>query len=190
MNSVGEYKVLPIRILILGIFNDKKPRHGYEIRQTLESWAAEKWANIGYGSIYSALKKMAEEGLLKIVEAEEDDGKADKIIYQITQQGSEAFANALSQQWMQLQSTIDPFQVAVVFMNYMQKNDLISALEYRADILRLVIKSSDKVVPIQMKNLKMPKHMLESFALVLAHYQTELTWIEGIIEKVKRDELP
>ena len=181
--------MLTIRILILGILNDKKPRHGYEVRQILETWAAEKWANIGYGSIYSALKKMAEEELLEIIQSKSDE-KTEKIVYQITKSGTEAFLNALSQQWLQLLPTIDPFQVAIVFMNYMKKDDLINSLEHRADVLRLILKTSDRVIPIQMKNLHWPRHMTESASLVLAHYQAELNWIENAIEKVKKDELP
>ena len=42
----------PIKLLILGVLMIKKEIHGYEIRRELESWNAEKWANIAYGSIF------------------------------------------------------------------------------------------------------------------------------------------
>ncbi|MDQ6604403.1 MAG: PadR family transcriptional regulator, partial [Chloroflexota bacterium] len=52
------------RLLILGVLQLKSPAHGYEIRRELELWRAEQWAHIAYGSIYFALNKMAEEGLV------------------------------------------------------------------------------------------------------------------------------
>jgi DNA-binding PadR family transcriptional regulator len=61
------------RLLILGALRFMQPAHGYEIRRTLETWNADQWANIAYGSIYHALNKMAEEGFLKPVNTERVD---------------------------------------------------------------------------------------------------------------------
>lgn len=176
-----------IRTLLLGILNDGEPRHGYEVKQILESWNADKWANIGYGSIYFALKKMAEEGLLTVLE---DQGSRDKTVYQITPEGSNEFMVMLRQQWLELKPSIDPFQVALTFMQYLPKDELLTALEHRADTWRHVIKTARRVSPMAMRGMKLPKHIDENHRLVLAHYQAELDWIESAIEKVKKDELP
>ena len=56
------------RLLILGALRFMQPAHGYSIRRELESWHAEDWANIAYGSIYFALNKMADEELLAVSE--------------------------------------------------------------------------------------------------------------------------
>ncbi len=176
------------RILILGILNDGKPRHGYEIKQVLESWNVEKWANVGYGSIYFALKKMAEEGLLKVLE--DQGAKQDKTVYQITETGSGAFMVMLRKQWLELRPTVDPFQVALTFMQYLPKDELLLALEHRADTWRHVIKTSQRVLPMALKDMTLPKHIDENHRLVLAHYQTELDWIEEAIEKIKQNQLP
>lgn len=178
------------RILILGILNDKKPRHGYEVRQELESWGVEKWANVGYGSIYFALKKMAEEGLLAIVQQENDGDRPDKIVYQITDKGTNIFLSLLRRQWLEIKPLIDPFQVALTFMQYMPKDELITSLEHRIDCLRLFLKSAKRLVPIEVRSLNLPPHINESQKLVMAHYQTELEWIESAIKKVKNDEMP
>lgn len=179
-----------IRTLLLGILNDRKPRHGYEVKQVLESWNADKWANIAYGSIYFALKKMAEEGLLEVVEYRSPTEQSDKIVYKITEAGQSSFLALLRKQWLQLKPAIDPFQVALTFMNYLDKDELLTALEYRADTWRHVIKTSSRVLPFAMKDLELPKHIDENHRLILAHYQTELTFIEGLIKKVKNNELP
>lgn len=177
-----------IRILLLGILNDGQPRHGYEVKQILESWNADKWANVGYGSIYFALKKMAEEKLLTILE--DQGGKQDKTVYQITQAGSDAFMVMLRKQWLELKPSVDPFQVALTFMQYLPKDELLTALEHRADTWRHIIKTSNRVLPMALRNMTLPKHIDENHRLILAHYQTELEWIEATIEKVKNDMLP
>ncbi len=177
-----------IRTLLLGILNDGQPRHGYEVKQILESWNADKWANVGYGSIYFALKKMAEEKLLTILE--DQGGKQDKTVYQITESGKDAFMVMLRKQWIELKPSVDPFQVALAFMQYLPKDELLTVLEHRADTWRHVIKTSSRVLPIAMRNMTLPKHIDENHRLILAHYQTELDWIESALTKIKSDELP
>src|SRR5690606_2830766 len=52
------------RMMILGLVRWMQPVHGYDVRRELLSWSADKWANIQPGSIYHALRKLTEEGLL------------------------------------------------------------------------------------------------------------------------------
>ncbi len=179
-----------IRTLLLGILNDQKPHHGYEVRQILESWNADKWANISYGSIYFALKKMAEEGLLEVVDNRNNDDQSAKTIYKITNSGSSAFLVMLRKQWLELKPSLDPFQVTLTFLNYLEKDELLKALQHRADAWRFVIKSAENILPLAMKSVELPRHIDENHKLIIAHYQTELHFIDGLIEKVKKDELP
>lgn len=178
-----------IRILLLGVLLNQGPKHGYEIRQELESWNAEQWANIAYGSIYFALKKMSEEGLIKILENKKDL-KPGRILYEVTQAGKEQFMSLLRKQWWEIKPIIDPFQVALTFMNCMPKDELLLALEHKADSLRACIKSMTHLIPIRMANTNYPRHITENFRLATSHCEAELKWVEGALEKVKNDELP
>ena len=178
-----------IRILLLGVLVQQGPKHGYEIRQELESWNAEQWANIAYGSIYFALKKMAQEGLIKVLENSEDE-KPGRILYEVTQAGRDQFNDLLRKQWWELKPIIDPFQVALTFMNCMPKDELMLALEHKTDSLRVMIKSMTHLTPIRMADITYPRHITENFRLATAHLEAELKWVEGALKKVKNDELP
>ena len=52
-------------MMILGLVQWMQPVHGYDVRRELLSWSADKWANVQPGSIYHALRKLAEEDLLR-----------------------------------------------------------------------------------------------------------------------------
>lgn len=177
-----------IRTLLLGILVQQGPKHGYEIRQELESWNAEQWANIAYGSIYFALKKMAEEGLIKVLENK--DEKPGRILYEVTPAGKDQFMDLLRKQWWEMKPIIDPFQVALTFMNCMPKDELILALEHKTDNLRASIKSMARMIPMRMVDAEWPRHITENFRLATAHMEAELKWVEGALKKVKNDELP
>lgn len=176
-----------IRILILGVLNQNIPMHGYEVRRELESWNAEQWASIAYGSIYFSLKTMAQEGLIETVEP---DKQTSKIVYKITKSGKEEFERLLKKQWWEIKPIIDPFQVALVFMNYMPREELLLALEQRIDYLKNIIRSFERLTPMRLKEPGTPRHVAENFNLGIAHTKTELACVEAIHTKVKEKQLP
>ena len=177
-----------MRVLILGVLMANKEIHGYEIKRELESWHAEKWANIAYGSIYFALKKMAEEKLIEALPG--DVALPAKIMYTITESGKEEFMRLLREQWWEIKPIIDPFQVALSFMTYLPKDELILALETRFDYLKTLINSLEKVVPLRMAAEKFPRHINENFKLTIAHLKAEADWIKDALKKIKAGELP
>ncbi len=177
-----------IRVLILGVLMTKKEIHGYEIRRELESWNAEEWTNIAYGSIYFALKKMAEEKLIE--EIQSGESQPARILYTITESGKEEFMRLLREQWWAIKPLIDPFQVALTFMNYMPRDELIVALEMRFDHLKMMINSFEKMLPLRAAAQNYPRHINENFKLAVAHFKAEAEWIKDTLEKVKAGDLP
>ena len=87
-----------IRVLILGVLSTE-PLHGYDVRRTLETWHAEQWAHVAYGSIYSALSKMADEGLVEVVGGEGGGRGAGRITYAVTDVGRQEFLRLLRDYW-------------------------------------------------------------------------------------------
>lgn len=174
------------RILILGVLHYQSPAHGYEIRRELESWRAEQWAHIAYGSIYFALNKMAEEGLVETVSTDQVGKRPARTLYTITDGGKAEFDRLLRDYWWDRKPFIDPFQVALTFMNRMPHDELLRALRFRRDHLRAFLTAfGPRVI-----STEMPRHIAENFRLATAHEEVELRWIEEAIEKVERGELP
>ncbi|RIX60361.1 PadR family transcriptional regulator [Paenibacillus nanensis] len=76
-------------LIILALLRDR-PMHGYEIQQTIQMSRMDEWANLLSGSIYYALNKMEQDGLVR-TEAEERTGARLRKIYAITEKGEELF---------------------------------------------------------------------------------------------------
>lgn len=72
--------------LILLSFLRQRPMHGYEIQQLIQSSRMDLWTNILSGSIYYALNKMEQDGLI-VATAEERTGARLRKIYSITDAG-------------------------------------------------------------------------------------------------------
>ena len=125
------------RLLILGALRFMQPTHGYNIRRELESWRAEEWANIAYGSIYFALNKMAQEGLVAVSETDRVGKRPARTTYVITDQGEVEFQRLLREYWWEYKSISDPFMVAGSFMDQLPRDELLKALRHHAALARL-----------------------------------------------------
>lgn len=179
-----------IRLLILGILKREQPMHGYEVRRELEIWDAEQWANIAYGSIYFALNKMAEEELVEVVGTDQINKRPARTVYAITDKGRAAFGSLLRDYWWKPKPITDPFQVALTFMDALPREELLLALKFRADSLRATIAAAQRMNPEYPKGPYAPRHISANIRLILMESEARLKWLEEVIGKVERNELP
>lgn len=119
------------RLLILGALRRIQPAHGYQVRQELERWEADQWANIAYGSIYHALNTMTQEGLLNMHVETERKGGSTKKMYALTPDGEKEYRHLLSEYWWEPKVVYDPFQIALLFASDLPRSEYREALEMR-----------------------------------------------------------
>ncbi|WP_219470860.1 PadR family transcriptional regulator [Nonomuraea rhizosphaerae] len=172
------------RVLILGCLLDE-PMNGYQVRRRLEVWGAEAWANVAFGSIYHGLGKMADEGLLEVVES----GKGGKTVYEITEAGRQEFYRLLLQFWYDVKPIVDPFQVALTFMDRLSKQELLEALNGRIRQLRTSIETMESVYGAKQR-YGAPRHIDENLRLTTDMFAAQLAWAEKAVGKVEADDLP
>ena len=124
------------RLLVLGAVRIFQPIHGYDLRRELMSWHADEWANISFGSIYFALKRMTADRLLEEVETGRSGGRPEKTLYRLTAEGEKEFQSLLREYFWRRKPLIDPFLVAMSQMPAMPKPELVAALRHRATTAR------------------------------------------------------
>ena len=91
-----EASVTAVGLLVLGAIHRRGRTYGYQVRAHLESWGAHEWANAKSGSIYHALKAMAEERLLRARDKSSDAGGPRRTENQADGQGSRGVSRAAS----------------------------------------------------------------------------------------------
>ncbi|MEO3809763.1 PadR family transcriptional regulator [Sphaerisporangium sp. B11E5] len=172
------------RTLLLGVLLDG-PMHGYKVRQTLELWGADRWASVAFGSIYHGLAQMAKEGLLDVVES----GKGGQTVYAVTDAGRREFARLLNDFWWDHKPIVDPFLVALTFMDRMPGEDLAAALTARRDRLRAELLMYERGLAGK-RDHGAPRHVGETVILSGLHVRAQLEWVEQAIGKLAEGELP
>lgn len=175
------------RLLILGVLRQLQPAHGYSIRKRLESWQADEWANVAYGSIYFALNKMAKEGLVEEVDASAPEGRSARVSYIVTERGEEEFQRLLREQWSERKPLVDPFLAALAFMSSLPRDELLQLLHRRIALAR---KDVEVLEAVSRSPEVSPRHVAELLLLSAAHAQAEIQWSEAAIAKLQRGELP
>jgi DNA-binding PadR family transcriptional regulator len=77
------------RLFVLGSLARSGPMHGHQIRRAAQVDRTELWTDIKPGSLYGALHRMADEGLIAPVKTERDGNLPARTIYEITEPGRE-----------------------------------------------------------------------------------------------------
>jgi DNA-binding PadR family transcriptional regulator len=172
-------------MMILGLVKWMQPVHGYDVRRELLSWSADKWANVAPGSIYHALRKLTEEGMVREVATEQVGARPARTTYEITAKGDDEFETLLRAQWWGYAPPADPFLAAFSFLPAMPREEAASALRNRAQRLRTVNAQLAGTVRAQWWSRRKPAHVAWMFELDIARGEVEIAWCEriaGLIE--------
>ena len=124
---------MDVKTVCLGMLTDGDAS-GYDLKKQFESSFGHFFA-AGYGSIYPALSALAEQGLVSCEEIPQD-GKPDRKVYAITDEGRQFLVEAL-QNTSPCHKVRSEFLAMMCFAHLMRPGDVEAVLDNRlADIER------------------------------------------------------
>lgn len=106
------------------------PASGYDLKKEFESTFSHFFA-AGYGSIYPALSTLAEQGLVSCREIPQE-GKPDRKVYEITDEGREFLLGAL-QNPRPCHKVRSEFLATMCFAHLMRPQDIEAVLDHRLE---------------------------------------------------------
>jgi len=165
------------RLLILGALRRIQPAHGYQVRQELERWEADQWANIAYGSIYHALNTMTQEGLLNMRVETERKGGSTKKMYALTPDGEKEYRHLLSEYWWEPKVVYDPFQIALLFASDLPQSEYREALEMRRGL------ALETIQHLEERKRTSSAHIRSMIDLSLGQLRVFVKWTDEQIAK-------
>jgi len=171
-------------MMILGLVKWMQPVHGYDVRRELLSWEADKWANVAPGSIYHALRKLTDEGMLREVSTEQVGSRPARTTYEITPKGDRAFETLLRGHWWGLEQPADPFMAAFSFLPALPREEAASALRNRARLLSAINDKLRSAMGLDWVQGK-PIHVTWMWELGIARAEAEIAWCERIAKLIE-----
>lgn len=133
--------VSSIRLFILGTLAATGPLHGHQIRQQAQSDRTELWTDIQVGSVYGALKRLANEELVREVRTERVGNRPERTIYEITAEGRRALEAVRHKALRELDRHYDPFDLALAQSRDIAEEDLEQLVANRLAGLRVQLAS-------------------------------------------------
>lgn len=174
--------------MILGLVKWLQPVHGYDVRRELLSWSVDEWASIQPGSIYHALRKMTEEGLLEEVSTEQVGARPPRTTYRLTRVGDQEFEDLLRKYWWDYQQPIDPFAAAFSFLPALPRREAVAALRNRVRLLEAANEGLRGALDTEWMRTSKPVHVGWMFELTIARNEAEMAWCERIADRTEAGE--
>jgi DNA-binding PadR family transcriptional regulator len=176
------------RLLVLGAVRVLQPVHGYDVRRELVSWRLEESAHIKPGSIYSALKTLAKDGLLEARSGDSD--RPERTSYVLTGEGEKEFQTLLRGAWWRVVQPAEPLVPALCLMPFLPRDELLAALQARIAQLQAAMEEGRFVrATIQDgatgEDGGIPEHVREIVDFVAARTRAELTWTRELVRRVR-----
>jgi DNA-binding PadR family transcriptional regulator len=173
------------RLMVLGLLRWTGPMHGYDVRRELVSWGSAEWANVQPGSIYHALRKMAEEGLLTEVAADRVGARPARVTYEITANGEAEFQTLLRSYWWRMDTPKDPFLAAFSFVPALPREEAVAALRNRAKQLRSSTDGMRASMESHWLRRQKPTHVTWMLELWIARSEGEIAWCDRIADQIE-----
>jgi DNA-binding PadR family transcriptional regulator len=172
------------RLVVLGLLR-KRPLYGYEIKHMIEDHMGD-WTNIAFGSIYFALRKLAEENLIEKVSTEQEGARPSRTVYQITDAGRAEFERLLREVWGNLEQQHFAIDIGLFFIGAIPRHEVVGYLRARIEQLEQVVAHVGTHRSEQLARDEVPAFAAAIFDHSLAHLEAELAWTRDVLDRIER----
>lgn len=117
---------------------------GYDLKKYF-SLSFSFFSGLSYGSIYPALKKMEQEGMISM-KVEIQDGAPNRKVYSITDSGRAAFVNALKIDYP-VERPKSPFLTRLFFFSHLSQEERLASAVQHMESIRQVQRELEAVGP-------------------------------------------
>ena len=169
------------RLLVLGIVRGYGRAHGYRVGNDLLSWGADEWANVKWGSIYHALRSLAQAGFLL-----DHNDVAGRTEYELTERGEAEYMRLLRDAVRRPQPRPDFLGAALAMLPSLPRGEAIRLLRER----RAALEASRDKAQAQFDAWIDPPHVLELYGLWQHNAAGAAEWTAGLIERLERGDYP
>ncbi len=130
-------------LVVLGLLNEK-PRYGYEIKMIIDNVMSHV-IDVSSGSLYYALKKLREQGLVKETAVEKVGRRPERSIYEITELGQKTFAEDLPELIFPQARPFFPLDLAMYFLPFITPKEQLRRVRMRLAYIALMLEYSTEI---------------------------------------------
>ena len=130
-----------VRLFILGALARGGPMHGHQIRRDAQTDRTELWTDVKVGSLYAALNRMADEGVIEAVRTERTGNLPARTVYAITNEGHRELSALRAAILRDTRLRPDPVDLALQYSQDMPAAELLATMADRRAALEAQLRS-------------------------------------------------
>ena len=171
------------RLVVLGLLQ-KRPLHGYEIKHIIQDHMGD-WTSIAFGSIYFALKKLTEEGMVEIAATEQEGNRPSRTVYAVTDTGRDEFLRLLRELLGKIERQYFATDVGLFFMDALPPGEMLGYLVGRAIQLEETLSYLAEHRQESMADPHVPRRARFIFDHSKVHLEAELAWTRTLEKQLR-----
>lgn len=164
---------MKVLLTILGLLN-KGNLYGYEIKKRINE-SSEGYVDAKFGSIYYAIRKSLESGLIKQKGSEKAEGNPERFVYQITPEGKKYFKKGI-RKYFDLNQLHFDVDILLLFFNSLEEEQKSTFVEERTEYLNESLNS----IKEKIKDMPKSNDNLNVFTYIENHLKAELAWVKSL----------
>lgn len=125
----------PTRLFVLGALAHHGPMYGHQIRRDARIGRTEVWSDVKPGSLYAALHRLQDEGLIEPVRTEQQGNLPARTVYAITAEGRRELRALRGEALREVALRPDPVDLALAMSGDLDEDTLRGYVSSRRDVL-------------------------------------------------------
>lgn len=172
----------PTRLFILGALARRGPMYGHQLRRDARIDRTETWSEVQPGSLYSALHRLAAEGLIEALRTEQAGQLPARTVYGITAEGFRELRALRAEALQDVRFLPDPVDLALAMSADLGEDALRSYIEDRIRVLSARRSQLEHQRERTWPDQTVADDLVVEHALMRAH--AELSWHELVLDRL------
>jgi DNA-binding PadR family transcriptional regulator len=161
----------------------ESPRHPYDIHQTMQEHEVWRLVKLTTGSLYHTIERLADDGLIEVVETSRAGKRPERTTYRVTEAGRDAFAARLRAMLADPATEYPQYPVAVGFLHELEREDALFQLRRRTIALEAQI-AADRVVETRLTESDIHPLYWADVELRRRQREAELDFTRDLIDRL------
>jgi DNA-binding PadR family transcriptional regulator len=173
----------PLQLAVLRLLADEQ-MHPYEMQQRIREFAIDEVVKVAHGSLYHAVARLAEQGLIEPVETSREGRRPERTVYAITETGRDEASARLREFMMRPAQEYPPFGMALAFVSMLPPAEAASLLDRRTVALEAKLAAHDTVVESLIKQ-GLPRVDVIEVEFLNSRLRSELEFVRALSDDIK-----
>ena len=174
----SEFRSSPLALAVLSLLH-AAPLHPYAMQRLLKEWGKDVVVNVGQrANLYKTIRRLLDAGLIAVRHTERDQQYPERTIYELTEAGSRATLDWLTEMLALPRNEFPQFPAALSFMMLLPPAEAAAVLAQRAEALRAQLAAVDASLQSM---ASMPRAVGMDDEYARAMIAAELAWVDDVV---------